>query len=434
MPIAIAKQSGFKTENMQITVIAVVVAVAGEFKINPFSGDFFRIGLGSSAFLFLLLFMRHLPYRRTGLAVGATVLLFRIALDGAAEGAAFSLLGSVHAHFSAMLYYAVFGAGMALVQSRLQQLDPLILGACATLIDIVSNEAELLSRSLAFGLPVFRADQIGVVSLIAAVRSYFTVGIYSSIAVNQMRVVQAEQQKRLEQMIGVGSGLYAEAFYLRKSMDVIEQITAKSHDLYERLNEEGLRTHGRAVLELTQQIHEVKKDSQRILAGLTKLVDLDHASEMTLAEIVSLVAKSNGEYARMLKKDIRMESEIRTDYATRHYIPLLTVLNNLAANAAEAIEARGTVRFDVYERGDETFFTVADTGTGIAEQDRDLVFEPGFTTKFNQEGTAATGIGLSHVRDIVGSFEGRLRLLAPGKDALTTFAAAFPTERLKKGG
>lgn len=418
---------------MQITIVSIVVAVAGEFKINPFIGEVFRIGLGSSAFLFLLLLMSHLPYFRTGIAVGVTVLLFRVSFDGAAADSTFYLIDSVKTHFSAMLYYLVFGAGMSLIKQRLHQLNPLILGACVSLIDVLSNEAELLMRSVTFGLPFFQSNQSMLISVIAVVRSYFTTGIYSSIAVHQMRSVHAEQQKRIEQMINVGSGLYGEVFYLRKSMDVIEQITAKSHDLYGQLNKDGLNDYGRSVLEITQQIHEVKKDSQRILAGLMKLVDLESAPEMTLSEIVELVGKSNGEYSRMLKKEVRIERDVGVDYLTFHYIPIITVLNNLAANSVEAIERHGTIHIRVLEREGETLFMVSDTGTGIAEQDKDMVFEPGFTTKFNQEGVAATGIGLSHVRDIVGSFSGRLLLTDPGRDVETTFVAAFPTVKLKKG-
>ncbi|GLX70662.1 sensor histidine kinase [Paenibacillus glycanilyticus] len=424
-----------KSESMQITVFAIVVAVAGEFKINPFMGEVFRFGLGSSVFLFLLLLMNHLSYWRMGIYVGATVMLFRISLDGAgaASAGSFYLADSLKTHFPAMLYYIVFGSGIALIQRRLQQWNPLILGACVSLIDMVSNEAELLMRSVTFGLPYFQSNQWLLISGIAVVRCYFTTGIYSSIAVHQMRSVHAEQHKRIEQMINVGSGLYGEAFYLRKSMDVIEQITAKSHALYSQLNKEGHNEHSRTVLEITQQIHEVKKDSQRILAGLTKLVDLESAPEMSLTEIVELVGKSNGEYSRMLKKDIRIEKDIGIDYKTLHYIPLLTVLNNLAANSVEAIDRLGTIRIRVLERNEDTVFIISDTGTGIALQDQDMVFEPGFTTKFNQEGVAATGIGLSHVRDIVSSFTGRLHLTEPGKGSETTFAAMFPTAKLKKG-
>ncbi|WP_249866432.1 ATP-binding protein [Paenibacillus konkukensis] len=424
-------QNRFKSTGMQILIIALLVAIAGEFKITPFSGEIFRIGLGSSAFLFFLLLMRHLPYVKTGVAVGVAVLLFRM-LEDTASADHLLILESVRKHFSAMLYYIVFSIGMSWIQKRLHVLHPLLLGACTAGIDFLSNEMELIARSTLFHLPYVQLSQWLLISVTAVVRCYFTVGLYSSLTVSQMRIVHAEQQKRMEQMLKIGSGLYGEVFYLKKSMDTIEQITAKSYDLYCRLNEakEGWE-YSRSILEITQQIHEVKKDSQRILAGLLKLSDRETASEMKLSEIVQFVMRSNEEYGRMLLKEASLEKDVRSDYITSHYIPLLTVLNNLAANAVEAIERKGTVRIQVYEMHEDTVFIVSDSGSGISEQDKEMVFEPGFTTKYSQEGIAATGIGLSHVRDIVRSFGGTIRLKSRDQTDETTFIVSLPTTALK---
>lgn len=96
----------------------------------------------------------------------------------------------------------------------------------------------------------------------------------------------------------------------------------------------------------------------------------------------------------MIGKRIRFTTDLRINYDSDHYLPLLTVMNNLLSNSVEAIEDQE--RFmGAHERGAETILTVTDTGTGIAELEKDMIFEPGFTTKFNQEGFAATGIGLS---------------------------------------
>ncbi|MFD2874976.1 hypothetical protein ACFTAO_01810 [Paenibacillus rhizoplanae] len=43
-------QSILSMKAVQILLVAAVTAVAGEFKINPFDGDIFRIAMGSSAF------------------------------------------------------------------------------------------------------------------------------------------------------------------------------------------------------------------------------------------------------------------------------------------------------------------------------------------------------------------------------------------------
>ena len=81
-------------------------------------------------------------------------------------------------------------------------------------------------------------------------------------------------------------------------------------------------------------------------------------------------------------------------------------MNNLIANVVEAIEHEGTIRIRVYEQEDDVHLVVMDTGKGVPEAKRDVIFEPGYTTKFNEVGIAATGIGLSHVRDIVPVVEG----------------------------
>ncbi|TDF96807.1 ATP-binding protein [Paenibacillus piri] len=425
-------QNRFKSQGAQIMIIALFVAIAGEFKITPFSGELFRIGLGSSTFLLLLLLMRQLPYIKTGIAVGIAVLLFRTLLDTASSDH-LMLLESMRKHFSAMLYYIVFAIGMSLIRERLHEFHPLLLGACSSVVDFMSNEMELIARSTLFHLPYYQPAQWLLISVTAVVRCYFTVGLYSSITVNQMRIVHAEQQKRMEQMLMINSGLYGEVFYLKKSMRAIEQITVQSYDLYCRLNMlPEYKDYSRSILEITQQIHEVKKDSQRILAGLLKLTDKETASEMMLSEIVQFVLKSNQEYSRMLHKDVHMEQEMRVNYSTAHSIPLLTVLNNLVSNAVEAIELEGTIRIQVYGMLSETVFIVTDSGTGISELDKEMVFEPGFTTKFSQEGIAATGIGLSHVRDIVQSFKGSIQLKGGKLAGETTFVVALPTNALKK--
>ncbi|WP_261381558.1 sensor histidine kinase [Paenibacillus cremeus] len=422
----------FKSDELQIVLVALAVAIAGEFKITPFSGQMFRVGLGSSAFLLFILFMRRQLIMKMGIVVGVTVLLFRITGDMIA-GSDPTFLESLRTHFSAMLYYIVFAIGMRLIQHRLDDMHPLIVGLCVTATDFASNATELLVRSMIFHWGSIPSDQWLLIAIVAVVRSFFTVGLYSSMMVRQMRILHAEQQKRMEQMLNVGSGLYGEVFYLRKSMNAIEQITASSYELYGRLQQAGDKQISRSMLEITQQIHEVKKDSQRILAGLLKLSNRETSPEMALGEIIDFVVKSNQEYAAMLNKNVGFTLEKAAGYSTTQSIPLLTVLNNLVSNAVEAVQSRGRITIRVWERQANTLFSVSDNGAGIQEQDRELVFKPGFTTKFNQDGIAATGIGLSHVSDIVQSFGGSICLDLEELATETTFVVTIPTAALKKG-
>ncbi|MEF2966473.1 ATP-binding protein [Paenibacillus sp. M1] len=423
-----------RNRNAQMLLVALGTAVAGEFKINPFDGDIFRIALGSSAFLLFLLLLRDLPCLKTGVLTGATVLLFRVALDVFWPNRD-PLLQSFLNHISASVYYIVFGAGLNLVR-KLDHVHPLLLGGAAAFADFISNEAELLTRMLVLGTSTFRLNEWTYLSFIAVLRTYFTTGIYSSIVMSRMRAVQAEQQRRVDQMLSFGSGLYGEVFYLRKSVDTVERLTAASHELYRNLKNGGQLEHSKRLLDITQQIHEVKKDSQRILAGLTKLSELDQDarnSDMPLSQMADYSLKSNGKYAALLGKEIAFEQTVGADYRTPLFIPLLALLNNLVANAVEAIERKGTVILRIDEFRGLTRFVVQDDGRGLDEADREIVFEPGFTTKFDDEGASATGIGLSHVRDIADSLGGSITVSNPPKGKGTMFTVSIPTISLKRG-
>ncbi|UUZ92279.1 hypothetical protein LJK87_43990 [Paenibacillus sp. P25] len=335
-------QHWIKNEKAQMLVIAFATAVGEVFMINPFSGDSFRIGLGVSIFLFLLLFSNHLNFVRVGALTGATSVLFQTG-EWSLHTHSSDWIAGLQNNVAAGIYYVVYSLGMSRIRHRIGELPPLVLGATVAGMDLLSNEAELLVRSLIVGTHSFSLYTTFYLALVALVRSYFVTGLYSGVAISQMRSLHAEQQKRMEQMLTVGSGLYGEAFYLRKSMDTIERIAANSFELYQQLQASSQYIYGRQALGIAQQIHEVKKDSQRILAGLVKLVDSETAGEMSVPEMIRFAVKGNQQYAGMLCKRIAIESDIRSDLVTCHFIPLLTLLNNLVANAVESIDGEGTV-------------------------------------------------------------------------------------------
>ncbi|MBB3110041.1 two-component system sensor histidine kinase YcbA [Paenibacillus phyllosphaerae] len=399
----------FKNGRLQIAVIALAAGIGSEIKIYPFTGDSFRIGLGVSVFLLFLLFMRQLNYWWTGIATGLVSILFQ-GVEWMIRTGSWSVTDALQHNIPAGIYYVVYAYGMMHILRRTEKVHPLLLGGFITIVDFVSNEAELLLRGLFIGAEAFYLEEWFNLLAIAFVRSYFVIGLYSSISFSQIRALHAEQEKRMEQMLHIGSGLYGETFYLKKSMEEIEQITASSFQLYRGLKEADEVGFSRQALGIAQQIHEVKKDSQRILAGLTKLYDSEIAVDMSIQELLSHVAKANQKYGEMLGKTIDIHQQLNVRLVTPYYVPLLTVLNNLTANAVEAIGRSGSVTIHAYESGKMIVFSVVDTGQGIPEADWDIIFEPGYTTKFDEAGMAATGIGLSHVRDIILSFGGRIHV------------------------
>ena len=97
---------------------------------------------------------------------------------------------------------------------------------------------------------------------------------------------------------------------------------------------------------------------------------------------------------------------------------LTQVLLNLLTNALAATPGGGRVevRAEASMAGDRAgvVLTVTDTGTGIAPEDLERVFEPFFSTKRN----GGTGLGLSICRDIVRAHDGTITAeRAPGGGA-----------------
>lgn len=59
-------------------------------------------------------------------------------------------------------------------------------------------------------------------------------------------------------------------------------------------------------LQIAGEVHDVKKDNQRIFAGLSKLIsDESFTDYMSVHELVNIIIRANTKYARLLEKDIQ---------------------------------------------------------------------------------------------------------------------------------
>lgn len=387
------------SEWTKMLLIASLTAIAGELNITPFSGEIFRLGLGSIVFFLMILIYAPTSLLWTGFITGSIVVGFRSLRDVMLGISPF--MDGLTDHAPVFLYYFLFAAGWHIVKVEKYKTSPLLLGGWAVLFELIGNGAEHTVRNLLVHQAALDLHGWAIIAGVALLRSFFTVGLYSSIAIS-------EQQQRIEEMLGVGAELYAETLYLQKSMNHIEQITASSHDLYRKLRKENQRELGMQALAIAQEIHEVKKDSQRILAGLSKLTKQGQAKTFLLSELVEMVVSANMKYSDLLGKQCAFDSTVGTDFETDKQIPLLGIMNNLVSNAVEAIDLDGRVSIQVSEQQDGISIEVVDSGKGISADAVDLIFEPGYTTKFNEHGVAATGIGLSHVQAIVHSLGGRM--------------------------
>lgn len=112
--------------------------------------------------------------------------------------------------------------------------------------------------------------------------------------------------------------------------------------------------------------------------------------------------------------DVQVEGEA-------HWIPvdrekLGAAIGNLLSNAIRFSPAGGTIRMVLSETPTGVRIDIRDQGPGVAEADRERVFEPFFRGERQpDDAVRGTGIGLSIVQEYVAAHGGRVRLLPDGE-------------------
>ena len=123
------------------------------------------------------------------------------------------------------------------------------------------------------------------------------------------------------------------------------------------------------------------------------------------------------------------EQNIKISLVERENVPPITgdaeflrsVFNNLFINAAQAMEASGgKLHVTISPDADFVKIEIADTGTGISEENKAKIFEPYFSTK-----ETGTGLGLAIVKKVVDIHSGTIDV--ESKDAEgTKFTVRLP--------
>ena len=152
----------------------------------------------------------------------------------------------------------------------------------------------------------------------------------------------------------------------------------------------------------------------RLSSIITDLLEFAETSELGEAEDVSLdsviktvvddlesVAQNN-----MVNVQIDIQPEVQSEEQTfivkGNTNLIYRALYNLVENAIRYNNEEGSVNITLETRGQEGLVTIADTGVGIAPEQRELVFEPFYrVNKSRSREFGGAGIGLSLVKTIL---------------------------------
>ena len=182
---------------------------------------------------------------------------------------------------------------------------------------------------------------------------------------------------------------------LRTKLDVFKKKKREQHEYDELVD--TMETYIDRLSSIITDLLEFAETSE---LGETEDVSLDSVIKTVVDDLES-VAQNN-----MINMQIdiqpKVQSEAQTFIVKGNTNLLYRALYNLVENAIRYNNEEGSVNITLETKGQEGVIIIADTGVGIAPEQRDLVFEPFYrVNKSRSREFGGAGIGLSLVKTIL---------------------------------
>ena len=229
-----------------------------------------------------------------------------------------------------------------------------------------------------------------------------------------------------DERIGVVGILHNRTEYKKLMEDLsgtrylVDSMRANNHDFTNKLH---------VILGLIQM--EMYKEATDYIENITIVQRSTISSIMNAVDEPAVAALLIGKTARAAELNVKFTLREGCSYcAADLHLPvetLVTVIGNLIENAFEAMNGSASgnkkeLQFGIFSRPGAVLLTVQDTGEGIRWEDRDSIFENGFSTKGEGRGT-----GLYQVKSMVEALGGEISVESqPGVG--TSFGIRFGKE------
>ncbi|MGE5677659.1 MAG: ATP-binding protein [Pseudomonadota bacterium] len=415
----------------EMLLVGLFTAFMGQVNFYPFGTDF-RITIGVVVFTFLLLYFHSLPIMPTSVVTGISVLMMRVGIDVFAYS--IDIYTTSVKHLPGMMFYMSYGIIIEAAGFRRLFDKPVYFIVTLTTADIMSNFFELIIRQHIGNTSFDR--MFSMLMLAAVIRSCLVFALFWIIKYYSLFITKEEHQKRYKELLLLTAKLKSEVFFLKKSMQDIEGAMAKSYSIYNSLKESSTldnTAYDRLTadcLNLSIDIHEIKKDYNRIVLSMERLMPARDPSEsMKVSEIFETIEDIFTRYLEVINKDIHISFETDKNFRTSEYFIIMSILNNMIQNSIEACFRNDSyVKARCFMEADTVVFSIEDNGKGINEKEKELIFEPGYTTKFNPEtGQVSTGLGLTHMKMLAEYLDGKV-ILDNSIQGITVFRLELPVD------
>ncbi|MDB5256862.1 MAG: hypothetical protein JWM14_1557, partial [Chitinophagaceae bacterium] len=184
-----------------------------------------------------------------------------------------------------------------------------------------------------------------------------------------------------------------------------------------------------------KEINTVKYNIERLTRDIVNFFDSERLRKGVIIYNHSQVA----DFSSILKQSIelfkpyseKMGMSFHSDiedkiFITADPIALNRIINNLIENSIRYGKNSGQIDIKLYKDKSHIFFTVKDDGAGIAPKFHKKIFEGYFQINSEKRNSQGLGMGLSIVKQIVNSLNGRISLISdPERIAGTEFTIQF---------
>lgn len=386
--------------------IILVTVFMGQIYIAPF-GTAFRLSLAVISLSFLLVFFKEVNVMLCCTIVGFLMFVFRGAI-GVINDPSVTVSMLIPLYLPVVSYYFFYGMFFLILGIREKNREPIPFILSLWICDALPNIIEATVRKEWTQSPF--EQLILAIIIMGSLRSVLTYALVRLADTYLNHFESSRKEAYFRELVLFTARLKTELFFLRKSRHDIERAMKKSHEIYQLVTDPVLRP---LVLSVAKEIHEVKKDYNRVIAGMEATLGQELPdTPMNISAIFEILQENNQQLIDSQKKRILLACVHGDDTQVRHFYSLISVLNNLIINAIEAIDDHGAITLTHEFKDGVHVFTVRDNGPGIPDDNREVVYHPGYSTKYNPvSGIMSTGIGLTHARQIVEEvFHGTLEL------------------------
>jgi signal transduction histidine kinase len=245
---------------------------------------------------------------------------------------------------------------------------------------------------------------------------------------SQAERIQAEKLAALGRLVaGVAHEVNSPLGALSSAVDTFGRAYER---ILELLSSDGCET-GSKVAGKTAALKSTLEDTLRVaqeacqrmdslVKAMRRFANLDHAP-LRRAEIRDCLEST----LALLNHELRSEIQVVKDFDSTasidcYPLELNQLFTCLLMNSIEAIPGAGRIEIRTRQTGDRLVIQIADSGRGIASEDIDRIFEPGFTTKGAGVGT---GLGLPTCQKIVEKHRGTIEVKSqPGSGTVVTLS------------